>query len=191
MPEITRRHRRPTWLRRALPAGVAAILVVAGTVVVRNSASASPVDTYRTTTVTTGSVEQRLNLTGSAQRVNQVSQGFAVTGTVSSVSVAVGDTVTAGEVLATLDPTPLHSAVISATASLAKAKATLESDQNATTTAATTTGGTSAASLAAATTPAGSARRIHVRLRSLWWVSGTGTAPGRGRAAAGPSPAES
>jgi len=123
---------------------------------VRNSASASPIDTYRTTTVTTGSVEQRLNLTGSAQRVNQVSQGFAVTGTVSSVSVAVGDTVTAGEVLATLDPTPLHSAVISATASLAKAKATLESDQSATTTAATTTSGTSGTSgtsLAMATTP--------------------------------------
>ena len=122
----------------------------------RNSASASPIDTYRTTTVTTGSVEQRLNLTGSAQRVNQVSQGFAVTGTVSSVSVAVGDTVTAGEVLATLDPTPLHSAVISATASLAKAKATLESDQSATTTAATTTSGTSGTSgtsLAMATTP--------------------------------------
>jgi len=126
---------------------------------VRNSASASPIDTYRTTTVTTGSVEQRLNLTGSAQRVNQVSQGFAVTGTVSSVSVAVGDTVTAGEVLATLDPTPLHSAVISATASLAKAKATLESDQSATTTAATTTSGTngtsgtSGTSLAMTTTP--------------------------------------
>jgi trimeric autotransporter adhesin len=142
-----------------LPAGLAAILVVAGTVVVRNSASASPIDTYRTTTVTTGSVEQRLNLTGSAQRVNQVNQGFAVTGTVSSVSVAVGDTVTAGEVLATLNPTPLHSAVISATASLAKAKATLESDQSATTTAATTTSGTSGpsgtsgTSLAMTTTP--------------------------------------
>jgi len=159
VPEIPRRRLRRTWLRRTLPAGVAAILVVGGTVVVRNSASASPIDTYRTTTVTTGSVDQRLNLTGSAQRVNQVSQGFAVTGTVSSVSVAVGDTVTAGEALATLDPTPLHSAVISAKASLAKAKATLESDQSATTTPTTTTGGTngtsgtSGPSLATATTP--------------------------------------
>ena len=128
----------------------------------RNSASASPIDTYRTTTVTTGSVEQRLNLTGSAQRVNQASQGFAVTGTVSSVRVSVGDTVTAGEALAILDPVPLRSAVISAKASLAKAKATLESDQSTTTnattatTAATANGGTGSSSgnsLATATTP--------------------------------------
>ena len=111
MPEIPRRLRR-TWLRRTLPAGMAAILVVGGTLVVRNNASASAADTYRTTTVTIGSVEQRLNLTGSAQRVNQASQGFAVTGTVSSVKVAVGDTVTAGEALATLDPVPLRGAVV-------------------------------------------------------------------------------
>ncbi|HYO17385.1 MAG TPA: hypothetical protein VES02_01800 [Dermatophilaceae bacterium] len=166
MPEIPRRLRRRmwlrrTWLRRTLPAGLAALLVIGGTLVVRNNASASSTDTYRTTTVTTGSVEQRLNLTGSAQRVNQASQGFAVTGTVSSVKVSVGDTVTAGEALATLDPAPLRSAVISATASLAKAKATLESDQSTTTTATTTTAatatggtsGTSGSSLAAATTP--------------------------------------
>jgi len=160
VPEIPRLLRR-TWLRRTLPAGVAALLVIGGTLVVRNNASASSTDTYRTTTVTTGSVEQRLNLTGSAQRVNQASQGFAVTGTVSSVKVSVGDTVTAGEALATLDPAPLRSAVISATASLAKAKATLESDQSTTTTATTTTAatatggtsGTSGSSLAAATTP--------------------------------------
>jgi multidrug resistance efflux pump len=159
VPEISHRLPRRTWVRRALPAGVVAILVVGGTVIVRNNATASPVDTYRTTTVTTGSVEQRLNLTGSAQRVNQASQGFAVTGTVSSVSVAVGDTVKAGQTLATLDPAPLHSAVISATASLAKAKATLESDQSTTTTATTATtatggtSGTSGTSLATATTP--------------------------------------
>jgi len=100
---------------------------------VRNNATASPLDTYRTTTVSTGSVEQRLDLTGSAQRVNQVSRSFAVTGAVSSVSVAVGDTVKAGQTLATLDPAPLNSAVTAAKATLAKAKATLESDQSATT----------------------------------------------------------
>ena len=99
----------------------------------RNNATASPLDTYRTTTVSTGSVEQRLDLTGSAQRVNQVSRSFAVTGAVSSVSVAVGDTVKAGQTLATLDPAPLNSAVTAARATLAKAKATLESDQSATT----------------------------------------------------------
>jgi len=125
-------------MRRAIPAGAVAILVVGGTAVVRTNASASPIDTYRTTTVTTGSVEQRLDLTGSVHRVNQVSQSFAVSGTVSRVSVAVGDKVTAGQTLATLDTRPLSSAVTAAEADLAQAKATLESDQTATTTATTT-----------------------------------------------------
>jgi len=130
-------------VRRAIPASAVAVLVVVGTITARTNASASPSDTYRTTAVTTGSVEQRLNLTGSVQRVNQVSRSFAVPGTVSSVAVAVGDAVRAGQTLATLDPKPLTSAVTNAEAALAQAKATLESDQT-TTTAATSTGSTTA-----------------------------------------------
>lgn len=139
MHERPRPSVRLAWLRRAIPAGVVAVLVLGGIAVVRTNASASPLDTYRTTTVTTGSVEQRLDLTGSVQRANQVSQSFAVNGTVSSVSVAVGDTVKVGQALATLDPRPLGSAVTAAEAALAKAKATLESDQASTTTASTST----------------------------------------------------
>ena len=135
MPEAQRRLLRRTWLRRMLPAGAVAVLVVAGTAVVRTNANATPVDTYRTTTVSTGSVEQRLNLTGSVQRVNQVSQSFAVAGTISSVLVSVGDSVKVGQALATLDSRPLRSAVTAARADLAQAKATLESDQSAATTA--------------------------------------------------------
>ena len=135
MPEAQRRLLRRTWLRRTLPAGAVAVLVVAGTAVVRTNANATPVDTYRTTTVSTGSVEQRLNLTGSVQRVNQVSQSFAVAGTISSVLVSVGDSVKVGQALATLDSRPLRSAVTAARADLAQAKATLESDQSAATTA--------------------------------------------------------
>ena len=153
MPEVPQRFLRRTWVRRALPAGVAVALVVGGTAVTRANANANPIDTYRTTTVTTGSVEQRLNVTGSVQRVNQVSQGFAVAGTVTSVPVSVGDTVTTGQALATIDPRPLHSAVTAAQASLAKAKATLESDQT-TSTATSGTGGASGTTGATAVTPA-------------------------------------
>ena len=153
MPEVPQPFLRRTWVRRALPAGVAVALVVGGTAVTRANANANPIDTYRTTTVATGSVEQRLNVTGSVQRVNQVSQGFAVAGTVTSVPVSVGDTVTTGQALATLDPRPLHSAVTAAQASLAKAKATLESDQT-TSTATSGTGGTSSTTGATAVTPA-------------------------------------
>jgi len=127
-------------------------LVVAGTAVTRANANSNPIDTYRTTTVTNGSVEQRLNVTGTVQRVNQVSQGFAVAGKVTGVPVSVGDTVTTGQTLATIDPGPLQSAVTAAQASLAKAKATLESDQ--TSTATSGTGGTSGTASATTVTPA-------------------------------------
>ncbi|MEP7370374.1 MAG: biotin/lipoyl-binding protein [Dermatophilaceae bacterium] len=149
MPDIPHRG----WARRAVPAAAVAALVIAGTAAVRTNASASATDTYRMATVTKGSVEQRLDLTGSVQRVNQVSQGFAVSGTVSSVSVAVGDAVRAGQTLATLDPKPFNSALTNAKAALAQAKATLESDQSTTTatTAATTSTGSTTASQAAST----------------------------------------
>jgi len=146
-------------VRRAIPASAVAVLVVVGTITARTNASASPSDTYRTTAVTTGSVEQRLNLTGSVQRVNQVSRSFAVPGIVSSVAVAVGDTVRAGQTLATLDPKPLTSAVTNAEAALAQAKATLESDQTTTTTAATPTSSTTATNATLSrTTPTTGAR---------------------------------
>ena len=145
MPETPRRFLRRTWVRRTLPAGIAAVVIVAGTAVPRANANAGPVDTYRTGTVTTGSVEQRLNLPGAVHQVDQVSQSFAVAGTVSSVRVAVGDTVATGQVLAGINPLPLHRAVTAAQASLAKASATLESDQSSTTTAANNSSGTAAA----------------------------------------------
>jgi multidrug efflux pump subunit AcrA (membrane-fusion protein) len=101
VPKNPQRFLSRPWAR-AIPAGVAAILVVAGTAVTHANANASPVDAYRTTAVTTGSVEQRLNLTGTVQRVSQVTQSFAVAGTVTSVAVSVGDAVTAGQPLVPL-----------------------------------------------------------------------------------------
>ena len=153
MPEPRKPFQRRTWVRRAVPIGVVAVLVGAGTAVVRTNASATPLDTYRTTSVTTGSVEQRLNLTGSVQRVNQVTESFATDGIVSSVLVSVGDTVKAGQPLATLDPSPLRSAVTDAQASLAQAKATLESDQSAAAAATATAAAATAAAAAPSPTP--------------------------------------
>jgi HlyD family secretion protein len=140
---------------------------------VRTNASATPLDTYRTTSVTTGSVEQRLNLTGSVQRVNQVTESFAVDGTVSTVLVSVGDTVKAGQSLATIDAIPLRSAVTDAQASLAQAKATLESDQSAATAA------TAAAAAAAAAAPSPTPRASSPPGRS-----GPGTGSGQSLAGA-------
>jgi len=181
VPEVPQRLLRRTWVRRTLPAGVAAVLVVAGTVVTRANASASPIDTYRTSTVTTGSVEQRLNLTGSVQRVDQVSESFAVAGTVTSVLVSVGDTVTTGQALSTINPLPLQRAVTAANATLAKAAATLESDQ--TTTTANSTAGTGGATNATALTPAPTTKpTIRARVTSPTVRSGSGTGQGLARA---------
>jgi multidrug efflux pump subunit AcrA (membrane-fusion protein) len=146
------------------------VLVVSGAVVARANASTSPIDNYRTAAVTTGPVEQRLNLTGSVERVSQVSQSFAVTGTVAGLSVSVGDTVTAGQVLATLDPVPLRNAVTSAKASLAKARATSESDQGTTTSATSGTARASGSTAGVAATPATTTRATGPSGRS----SGTG-----------------
>ena len=176
MPEIPQRFLQRTWVRRALPAGVAAALVVAGTAVTRANANASPIDTYRTTTVTTGSVEQRLNVTGSVQRINQVSQSFAVAGTVTSVAVSVGDAVTTGQALATIDPVPLRRSVTAAQASLAKAKATLESDQSTTTPATNTSSSTGGTASATTVTPGRTATpTISPRVTSPSGRSGAGT----------------
>jgi len=175
VPKAPQRFLRRTWVRRALPTGVAAVLVIAGTAVTRANANSSPVDTYRTTTVTNGSVEQRLNVTGSVQRVNQVSQSFAVAGTVTNVAVSVGDTVTAGQALATIDTVPLRRAVTAAQASLAKAKATLESDQTSTTTATSGAGDTGGAAGATTVTPAPTATpTISPRVASPSGRSGAG-----------------
>jgi multidrug efflux pump subunit AcrA (membrane-fusion protein) len=171
VPEPRKPFQRRTWVRRAIPIGVVAVLVGAGTAVVRTNASATPVDTYRTTSVTTGSVEQRLNLTGSVQRVNQVTESFAVDGTVSTVLVSVGDTVKAGQTLATLDPIPLRSAVTDAQASLAQSKATLESDQ--------ITAAAATAAAAAAATPSPTPRASSPSGRS-----GPGTGSGQSLAGA-------
>ena len=173
MPEPRKPFQRRTWVRRAIPIGVVAVLVGAGTAVVRTNASATPLDTYRTTSVTTGSVEQRLNLTGSVQRVNQVTESFAVDGTVSTVLVSVGDTVKAGQPLATIDAIPLRSAVTDAQASLAQAKATLESDQSAAAAATAATAATAAAAATATTTPSPTPRASSPSGRS---GPGTGSA---------------
>jgi HlyD family secretion protein len=85
--------------------------------------------TYRTATVGTGTVVATLSSVGTINPVNQANLNFNVAGTVSAVDVAVGQQVTAGEVLASLDPTPLQNAVVTDEASVASAQASLASDE--------------------------------------------------------------
>jgi HlyD family secretion protein len=110
-------------------------------------------------------VQQTLDLTGSVQQVNQVSATFPVSGTVTSVSVTVGQQVSAGQELARIDAAPLQSALLAAQATLAQAQASLQSDESGTSSSASTatnsaaiSGSIPTATLTAFTPGAGSGR---------------------------------
>ncbi len=78
-----------------------------------------------TATVGTGDVTQTYTATGTTTRKNTEEAAFSVSGTVKSVSVAVGDTVEAGDTLATLKTGPLQLALLKAETQVARAKASL------------------------------------------------------------------
>jgi multidrug efflux pump subunit AcrA (membrane-fusion protein) len=85
---------------------------------------------YRTTTVTVGTIEQTLSLTGNLSPISQANVNFQVSGTVTGLDVSAGQTVTAGQVLATVDDSTMQAALTQAQASLAAAQAKLAADQS-------------------------------------------------------------
>ena len=74
--------------------------------------------TSRTVTVALGTVKQTVTASGTIAPAVQAALSFGSAGTVSSLSVKVGDAVTKGQVLATLDTTALRQAVTLAQASV-------------------------------------------------------------------------
>lgn len=86
---------------------------------------------YRTVAATKGDVEEVLATSGTVDAAHRADLEFATSGTVAHVKVAVGDTVKAGQVVATLDTGTLGTAVTKAEASVARAVAQLESDEDA------------------------------------------------------------
>jgi HlyD family secretion protein len=85
--------------------------------------------TYTLATVTSGTAVATLATVGTLTPVNQAALSFAVSGTVDTVAVTVGQQVNAGQVVATLDTTPLQGAVVTSQVNLASAQATLASDE--------------------------------------------------------------
>lgn len=144
MPTRTSRRPRLRWVALAL---ASALLV--GVVAYALTRPLPPA--YTTATVATGSIAETWSATGTITRVNQVSATFGTTGEVTALAVQVGDEVTQGQTLATLDPSELQLAVVQARASVAQAYAQLDADLNATTAGST---GSSAASAAAASAAA-------------------------------------
>ena len=142
------------WRRLAWIAGALCLAGGVGGAVVAETVG-SAVTTYRRATATDASVQSLLAVSGTVTPLHRSTAAFQVAGTVASVAVQVGEQVTAGETLATLETTSLEKAVTTAEANLSAAGAALAADEAAQATAAhsqttgasgSTTAGTGSAS---------------------------------------------
>jgi multidrug efflux pump subunit AcrA (membrane-fusion protein) len=102
---------------------LAAIIGVSIWATTRSSASTTSSTTL--VAASSGTVRQTVTASGTIEPAHEADLSFAVSGTVTSVSAQVGSKVTAGQVLATVDPSDLQASVDSAQASLDAANATL------------------------------------------------------------------
>lgn len=120
---VTRAARR--WI------AVVAIVVVLGAGTAAWAAtrgSGSPTTTSILATASRGTIRSTVSATGTLQPARQADLGFAVSGTVRTVTVAVGDRVRTGQVLATVGAAALRADRAAAGANLAAAQSQLVSD---------------------------------------------------------------
>ena len=118
------------WRKRtvAIVAAVALIVLVAGGVLAWRLTRPAPSAAAPTTTTekaTQSTLRTTISATGTLAPQNQAYLNFPAAGTVSAVNVQLGQTVAAGQVLATEDTTTLSSAVASAQAGVDSAQSSL------------------------------------------------------------------
>jgi multidrug efflux pump subunit AcrA (membrane-fusion protein) len=119
---------RARLVRAGVAAVVAVLLVVVGLYATGALASSSP--SYRTTTAGPHDVDSVLTGVGVLESVSQATVAFPVSGTVATVSVTSGDTVVAGQQLASLDTASLSATLTEKQATLAQAELTLHQALN-------------------------------------------------------------
>jgi multidrug efflux pump subunit AcrA (membrane-fusion protein) len=128
---------RSRWRRyRWLLVGAAVVLIGAtvGLSLWLTSGSSTPAGLSITTVtvpVTTGTIQQTVTSSGTIEPASQANLNFAVSGLITAVDVKAGQTVTAGQVLATVDTTALTEEVNAAQAQLTSAQDRLASDESA------------------------------------------------------------
>ena len=110
-----------------IAAGAVVVVLAGGGVAWAQTRSSGPA--YRLATVSRSNVAQTITEVGTISSVNQRSVSFPVAGTVKTVTATLGDTVNAGQTLATLDTTSLTEAVESANGTLASARQRLADDE--------------------------------------------------------------
>ena len=128
--------KRRKWFTRR-PAIVTAAVIVAvaaglGIWLATTSSSASPLITTTTKaeTVSTGTITQTVSTSGTIEPAEQASLNFGQSGQVTAVDVSAGQTVTAGQALATIDSASLAASLAQAQASLANDQAQLTTDED-------------------------------------------------------------
>ncbi len=131
-PMATGRRRR-----RMVVLLVVAVLLVAGGATALglwlssgNAPAAGLTFTDTDVTVGTGTIQQTVAASGTLEPAQSSDADFAVSGTVTAVDVKPGQVVTAGQVLATVDPSALQADVAAAQANLDAARARLSSDES-------------------------------------------------------------
>jgi multidrug efflux pump subunit AcrA (membrane-fusion protein) len=130
---LARRSRHPSfWV--AVVALVAIVGFSVWWVAIRSDSGSSTTALSITTTkqlvtVTRGSMSNTVSGEGTIAAAQTDSLSFGSSGTVTAVNVQAGDTVTAGQVLATIDSAQLQASVSSAEATVASASAKLADDQ--------------------------------------------------------------
>jgi multidrug efflux pump subunit AcrA (membrane-fusion protein) len=118
-----RRHRRNVTL-----ATVITVALCAAGGGIAFATTRTPATDYRTTVAATGDVTQTVNLTGTVASASRKDVAFGTSGTVGSVAVKVGDSVTAGQTLATLQEASLTAAITAAQQTVTNDEQTLASD---------------------------------------------------------------
>jgi multidrug efflux pump subunit AcrA (membrane-fusion protein) len=119
---------RRRLLSRPFIIGVVVVVIAAGVggyFLTRGGAAANV--SYRTGVATLGTVTQTVSLSGNLEPDGETDLDFEGAGKVTAVNVQAGQTVTAGEVLATQDPTTVDASLTQAKATLAGAEANLAS----------------------------------------------------------------
>jgi macrolide-specific efflux system membrane fusion protein len=123
------------WRRNRWPLVAVGVVVIAAAIALPlwlTSSSAAPFGLSVTTVtvpVTTGTIQQTVTSSGTIEPASQATLNFAVSGTVTAVNVKAGQTVTAGQTLATVDTTALTEHVNAAQAQLTAANDRLASDE--------------------------------------------------------------
>lgn len=96
----------------------------------RDDASAAPAVTTQTVAASLTTLEKTVSASGTVAPTVLEEVSFAAAGTVTAVDVAAGDTVEAGQVLATIDTLRLNADLLEAKATLASAQARLASAED-------------------------------------------------------------